>query len=94
MSKDIKETKYCKVIKQAKLRDKNIAYGIEKIIVKELNQEEIRFLYFKDTARMEEQLVPRPLDLPEKDLLELIKLSIKHSVFSKNFINQLKEIIN
>ncbi|WP_288481001.1 hypothetical protein [uncultured Clostridium sp.] len=94
MSKDIKETKYCKVIKQAKLRDKNIAYGIEKIIVKELNQEEIRFVYFKDTARMEEQLVPRPLDLPEKDLLELIKLSIKHSVFSKNFINQLKEIIN
>lgn len=94
MSKDIKETKYCKVIKQAKLRDKNIAYGIEKIIVKELNQEEIRFVYFKDTVRMEEQLVPRPLDLPEKDLLELIKLSIKHSVFSKNFINQLKEIIN
>lgn len=94
MSKYIKETKYCKVIKQAKLRDKNIAYGIEKIIVKELNQEEIRFVYFKDTTRMEEQLVPRPLDLPEKDLLELIKLSIKHSVFSKNFINQLKEIIN
>ena len=94
MSKVIKETKYCKVLKQAKLRDNNFVYGIEKIIVKELNQEEIRFVYFKDTIKMQEQLVARPLDLPEEDLIKLIKISIKKNVFSDQFILDLKEFIN
>ena len=49
MNKVVKETRYCKVLRQAKIRDNNVAYGIEKIFVKELNQEEIRFVYFKDT---------------------------------------------
>ena len=43
MNKVVKETRYCKVLRQAKIRDNNVAYGIEKIFVKELNQEEIRF---------------------------------------------------
>ena len=90
MSKVIKETRYCKVLKQAKIRENNVAYGIEKIFVKDLNQEEIRFVYFKDTYRQEEQLVPRPLDLPEDDLIKLIELSIKQNVFSKEFVEKLK----
>ena len=76
MNKVVKETRYCKVLRQAKIRDNNVAYGIEKIFVKELNQEEIRFVYFKDTVRREEQLVARPLDLPEDDLIKLMKVSI------------------
>ncbi len=94
MSKLIKETRYCKILRQAKIRENNIAYGIEKIFVKELNQEEIRFVYFKDTYRQEEQLVPRPLDLPEEDLLKLIDVAVKQNVFSKEFLNSLKEIVN
>ena len=94
MSKLIKETRYCKVLRQAKIRDNNVAYGIEKIFVKDINQEEIRFVYFKDTVKMEEQLVARPLDLPEDDLIRLIELAIKQNVFSKEFIANLKEIIN
>ena len=94
MSKLIKETRYCKVLRQAKIRDNNVAYGIEKIFVKDINQEEIRFVYFKDTIKMEEQLVARPLDLPEDDLIRLIELAIKQNVFSKEFIGNLKEIIN
>ncbi len=93
MSKVIKETRYCKVLKQAKIRENNVAYGIEKIFVKDLNQEEIRFVYFKDTYRQEEQLVPRPLDLPEDDLIKLIELSIKQNVFSKEFVGKLKVIL-
>ncbi|MDB0440331.1 hypothetical protein C4R89_12390 [Clostridioides difficile] len=93
MSKLIKETRYCKVLRQAKIRENNIAYGIEKIFVKELNQEEIRFVYFKDTFRQEEQLVPRPLDLPEEDLLKLMDVAISQNVFSKEFLNNLKEIV-
>ena len=98
MSKVIKETRYCKVLRQAKIRDNNVAYGIEKIFVKELNQEEIRFAYFKDIIKgsimKEEQLVARPLDLPEVDLINLIELSIKQNVFSKEFISKLKDILN
>lgn len=94
MSKVIKETKYCKVLKQAKLRENNFVYGIEKILVKELNQEEIRFVYFKNTIRMPEQLVARPLDLPEEDLIKLIKISIKKNIFSEKFILDLKEVTN
>lgn len=94
MSKVIKETRYCKVLKQAKIRENNVAYGIEKIFVKDLNQEEIRFVYFKDTYRQDEQLVPRPLDLPEDDLIKLIELSIKQNVFSKEFVGKLKVILD
>ena len=39
MNKVVKETRYCKVLRQAKIRDNNVAYGIEKIFVKELNQD-------------------------------------------------------
>ncbi len=98
MNKLVKETRYCKVLRQAKIRDNNVAYGIEKIFVKELNQEEIRFVYFKDIIKgsimMEEQLVARPLDLPEDDLIRLMELSIKQNVFSKEFVGKLKEILD
>ena len=93
MNKVVKETRYCKVLRQAKIRENNVAYGIEKIFVKELNQEEIRFVYFKDTVRSEEQLVARPLDLPEDDLIKLMEVSIKQNVFSKEFLGKLKDII-
>ena len=94
MSKSISETKYCIVLKQAKIRDGNVGYGIEKIFVKSLNQEEIRFVYFKDTFRKEQQLIARPLDLTEDDLTKLIKESIKKNVFSKEFVSNLRGILN
>lgn len=94
MNKEITETKYCKVLRQAKIREGNIGYGIEKIFVKALNQEEIRFVYFKDTFRKEQQLIARPLDLTEDELIKLIKESIKKRVFSKEFISNLRGILN
>lgn len=94
MSKTRNETKYCIVLRQAKIRDGNRAYGIEKIFVKSLNQEEIRFVYFKDTFRKEQQLIARPLDLTEDDLIKLIKESIKKNIFSKEFVSNLRGILN
>ena len=99
MSKVIKETRYCKVLRQAKIRDNNVAYGIEKIFVKELNQEEIRFVYFKDIIKgsimKEEQLVARPLDLPEDDLVVTVELFVAGVTFGisifKTVIQQRKE---
>ena len=43
---------------------------------------------------MEEQLVVRPLDLPEDDLIRLMELSIKQNVFSKEFVGKLKDILD
>lgn len=94
MSKTRNETKYCIVLRQVKIRDGNRAYGIEKIFVKSLNQEEIRFVYFKDTFRKEQQLIARTLDLPEDDLIKLIKESIKKNVFSKEFVSNIRGILN
>ena len=42
----------------------NYGQTIERIFVKEHQQEEIRFSWWKDG-----RLAPRPLDLPESDLL-------------------------
>lgn len=36
MNKVVKETRYCKVLRQAKIRDNNVAYGIEKIFCKRI----------------------------------------------------------
>ena len=54
----------------------------------------IRWVFFKDTIRGKKQTIARPLDLPEEDLLELIQRAIKEKLFSKSFVDGLKEILN
>ena len=77
-NKVIKTTDYCTVLQQSIIDKGTYAYGIERIIVNDGNgQEEIRWVFFKDTIRGKKQLIARPLDLPEEDLLELIQRAIK-----------------
>ncbi|NMM65253.1 hypothetical protein HBE96_21960 [Clostridium sp. P21] len=92
--KVIKETKYCKILNQGKLKDDDYTYCIEKIFIKEKNREEIRFSLYKDTVRSEQTYIPRSLDVTEEELIQLIKASIDKSVFSKEFIKKLNEIFN
>lgn len=98
MSKASKgETKYCKIIRQVKVRENDEAYSIEKIFINSKYEEEIRFSYYKDIVRngvlRREYFVPRPLDLSEDKLIELISQAIKKRVFSKEFVKKLREII-
>lgn len=94
-NKVIKTTNYCTVLQQSIIDKGTYAYGIERIIVNDGDgQEEIRWVFFKDTMRAKHQLIARPLDLPEEDLLELIQKSIKEKLFSKSFVDTLKEILN
>ena len=94
-NKVIKTTDYCTVLQQSIIDKGTYAYGIERIIVNDGDgQEEIRWVFFKDTMRAKHQLIARPLDLPEEDLLELIQKSIKEKLFSKSFVDTLKEILN
>ena len=93
--KVVKATNYCTILQQSIIDKGSYAYGIERIIVNDGDgQEEIRWVFFKDTMRAKQQLIARPLDLPEEDLLELISKAIQEKIFSKNFISNLKEILN
>lgn len=93
-NKVIKTTDYCTVLQQSIIDKGTYAYGIERIIVNDGDgQEEIRWVFFKDTMKSKHQLIARPLDLPEDDLLELIEKAIKEKLFSDKFINELKRIL-
>lgn len=59
------------------------AFGqrIERLYIKEHGREEIRFSWWKDG-----NLMIRPLDLPEGELLPLMRSAISDGVFSDSFI--------
>ncbi|MGG7179247.1 hypothetical protein ACQPU1_16880 [Clostridium paraputrificum] len=92
--KIIKETKYCKIINQGKVGDDEYTYSIEKIYIKELKRNEIRFCVYKATRRGDETYIPRSLDVTELELIELIKEALKEKVFSEEFIEMLKQEIS
>ncbi|MBZ9633374.1 hypothetical protein [Clostridium sp. FP1] len=92
--KVIKDTKYCQILNQGKLADEEYTYCIEKIFIKTMKRDEIRFSLYKDTIRSEERYIPRSLDVTEQQLLQLIKEAIQEAVFSKEFIKNLIEILN
>ena len=92
--KVIKETKYCKIISQGKVGEGEYTYSIEKIYIKELKRDEVRFCVYKVTRRGDETYIPRSLDVTELELIELIKESISRKVFSEGFIEMIKQEIN
>lgn len=89
--KIIKSTKYCNLLKQVSLREDEYTYCIEKIFIKSIKRNEIRFSVYKDTVRGEDIYVPRSLDVTELELMELMKKSIQGKIFSDEFIKMLKE---
>lgn len=92
--KVIKETSYCQIMSQGKVTDEEYTYCIEKIFIKAIKRDEIRFSLYKDTIRSQERYIPRSLDVTEEQLLQLIKESITEGVFSKDFIKKLSQILN
>ena len=83
----IKSTRYCNLLKQASLKDEDYTYCIEKIFVKSMKRNEIRFSVYKDY----DIYVPRNLDVTELELIELIKRLTKEKVFSADFIEMLRQ---
>ena len=92
--KIIKETKYCKIISQGKVGEGEYTYSIEKIYIKELKRDEVRFCVYKVTRRGDEAYIPRSFDVTELELIELIKKSIREKVFSEEFIEMRKQEIS
>lgn len=92
--KVIKETKYCQILNQGKLPDEEYTYCIEKIYIKAIKRDEIRFSLYKDTIRSMERYIPRSLDVTEEQLLQLMKEALSKDVFSKEFIKELSQLLN
>lgn len=92
--KVIKDTRYCQILSQGKLADEEYTYCIERIFIKTIKRDEIRFSLYKDTIRSQERYIPRSLDVTEQQLLELIKVAIEGAVFSKDFVKSLAELLN
>lgn len=92
--KVIKETKYCQILNQGKLPDEEYTYCIEKIFIKAIKRDEIRFSLYKDTIRSMERYIPRSLDVTEEQLLQLMKEAVANEVFSKEFIKKLSQLLN
>ena len=82
--KIIKETKYCKIISQGKVGEGEYTYAIEKIHIKELKRDEVRFCVYKATRRGDETYMPRSLDVTELELIELIKNQLEKKYFHMN----------
>jgi hypothetical protein len=61
---------------------------IEPLFVKEPGQEEIRFSWW-----VEGRLANRPLDLPERQLLPLLRQAIQQRVFTDDFLRDLHAVL-
>jgi hypothetical protein len=92
MSNVIKSTDYCDLLVQAIVQEGSDISAVEKIYVKALAREEIRFTWYTEKeGKARFQL--RPLDLPEEELLELMTAGFQEEVFSPEFRNDLKRIL-
>ena len=88
----IKSTKYCNLLARGMTKEGEDISAVERIFVKDLNREEIRFAWYKEkNGTMQFRL--RPLDLPENELIELIRNGVRNEVFSKEFRESLKNIL-
>ena len=61
---------------------------IERLFVKSENQVEIRFSWWVDG-----RMANRPLDLPEHELLPLLRKAIEKGVFSEGFLRELHAML-
>ena len=92
--KIIKKTKYCNIVEQVKVADNEYTYTIEKIFIKALKRNELRFCVYKCTRRGDETYIPRSLDVTEEEFQELIVQAIRNKMFSEKFITTIKEELN
>ena len=80
----MRDTPYARELATAEFKD----CRIERIHVKEHGWDEIRFSWWP-----EGRMANRPLDLPENELLPLMREAIKKGVFSNEFLGNLRALL-
>lgn len=92
MTQLLKSTKYCDLLAQGTTQEGEDISAVEKIFIKDLKREEIRFAWYKEKGGSR-YFQLRPLDLTEDELLKLLEAGVNKGVFSKRFREKLKEIL-
>jgi hypothetical protein len=91
MTQPLRDTRYARELATAKLPSgpggKSFV-AIERIFVKQTDQVEIRFSGWEGSRMM-----PRPLDLPEDELLPLMRAALSAGVFSEAFVQSLRSLV-
>jgi hypothetical protein len=85
---DLRDTRYARELARATVEYEGGELRIERLLLKESGQEAVRFSWWKDG-----KMAPRPLDLPEAELLMLFERAIGRQVFTPNFLQQLKAVL-
>ena len=91
MTQRLRDTRYARELASAKLPSgpgRKSFVAIERIHVKQADQVEIRFSSWEGT-----RMLPRPLDLPEEELLPLLEAALRGGVFSETFARGLRSMI-
>ena len=88
-----KETKYCKIIGSVELKDGDELFALEKIYIKALDRYEIRICLYRDCNDRARKLIPRPVDITQDKLIDLIALGITAGILDDEFKKQLKGCI-
>lgn len=78
---NLRDTPYARELATAEIGE----HRIERLLVKGSGEEEIRFSWWEGG-----QLRMRPLDLPEKELLPLLREAIVKGVFTEGFLRDLQ----
>ena len=81
----MRDTRYAREIRSA---TDSVGQTIERLFIKEHKREEIRFSWWKDG-----RMVVRPLDLPEEELLPLMKDAVAKGVSSERFLRSLRSAL-
>ncbi|PLR95751.1 hypothetical protein [Bacillus sp. T33-2] len=88
----LNSTRYCNVIAQGRTQEGADIAAVEKIFVKSIQRDEIRFAWYK-LKDGKEHFQLRPLDLTEEELLEVFKDGLAKDVFSSRFREELKKLL-
>lgn len=90
----VNDTRYCTVHAEGELNLETYRPVIQRIRIKQTNEEEIRFAYYNINEEGKEHFQPRPLDLKEDDMISLIEQGMKKGVFSEEGLIRLQKIFN
>lgn len=90
----VNDTRYCTVKAEGDLDLETYRPVIQRIKIKKLDREEIRFAYYNIDDEGKHHFQPRPLDLEEDQMIALIAQGVKRGVFSKDGLNKLRDIFN
>lgn len=96
----IKATNYCLLLQKVTIKDQNCdyEYNLEKIHVLALKRDEVRLTIYKNMkgrgGKIQNRLIPRPCDVTEAELIQLLDKAIKAHLFSDEFLKYLRNIVN